>query len=97
MKRGHHFQEKKKGTIQESEEKSDNSNEEFESSQVPSSTSQQGLNGNLASVNKVLCPWSSYWVTLTSLNGALASLVSVEKAVLSCGVAIIVDQVKHLV
>ena len=54
-------QEKKKGSIQESEDESDSSNEEFESSQVPSSTSQQWLDGNLASVNKALCPAIAYW------------------------------------
>ena len=90
-------QEKKKGSIQESEDESDNSNEEFESSPVPSSTSQQWLDGNLASVNKALCPAISYWVALTTPNGAPASPISVHKALLNCGVDVIVDQVKHLV
>lgn len=90
-------QEKKKGSIQESEDESDNSNEEFESSSVPSSTSQQWLDGNLASVNKALCPAISYWVALTTPNGAPAGPISVHKALLNCGVDVIVDQVKHLV
>ena len=90
-------QEKKKGSIQESEDESDSSDEEFESSQVPSSTSQQWLDGNLASVNKALCPAISYWVALTTPNGAPASPISVHKALLNCGVDVIVDQVKHIV
>ena len=90
-------QEKKKGSIQESEDESDSSNEEFESSQVPSSTSQQWLDGNLASVNKALCPAIAYWVALTTPNGAPASPISVHKALLNCGVDVIVDQVTYLV
>lgn len=90
-------QEKKKGSIQESEDESGNSNEEFESSQVPSSTSQQWLRGNLASVNKALCPAISYWVALTTPNGAPASPISVHKALLNCGVDVTVDQVRLLV
>ena len=90
-------QEKKKGSIQESEDESDSSNEEFESSQVPSSTSQQWLDGNLASVSKALCPAIAYWVALTTPNGAPASPISVHKALLNCGVDVIVDQVTYLV
>ena len=90
-------QEKKKGSIQESEDESDSSNEEFESSQVPSSTSQQWLDGNLASVNKALCPAIAYWIALTTPNGAPASPISVHKALLNCGVDVIVDQVTCLV
>lgn len=90
-------QEKKKGSIQESEDESDSSNEEFESSQVPSSTSQQWLDGNLASVNKALCPAIAYWIALTTPNGAPASPISVHKALLNCGVDVIVDQVTYLV
>ena len=85
-------QEKKKG----SEDESGNSDEELESSQVPSSTSQQWLGGNLASVNKALCPAISYWVALTTPNGAPASPISVHKALLNCGVDVTVDQVKLL-
>ena len=77
--------EKKKGRIiQEREDESESSNEEFESSQVPSSTSQQWLDGNLASVNKALCLAIAYWVALTTPNGAPASPISVHKALLNC-------------
>ena len=90
-------QEKKKGSIQESEDESgDSDSDEFESSQVPSSTSQQWLGGNLASVNKALCPAISYWVALMTPNGAPASPISVHKALLNCGVDVTVDQVKLL-
>jgi len=51
----------------------------------------------LASVNKALCPAISYWVALTTPNGAPASPISVHKALLDCGVDVTVDQVRLLV
>ncbi|KAJ7380914.1 hypothetical protein OS493_004499 [Desmophyllum pertusum] len=65
-----------------------------DSSQVPSSTTQQWLDGNLTSVNKSLCPAISYWVALTTPNGAPASPISVHRALLNCGVEVTANQVQ---
>lgn len=81
---------------EESDDQSDQvTDEELDSSQVPSSTTQQWLDGNLTSVNKSLCPAISYWVALTTPNGAPASPISVHRALLDCGVEVTANQVKH--
>ncbi|KAJ7376359.1 hypothetical protein OS493_035102 [Desmophyllum pertusum] len=89
-------QEKKKATMyEESDDQSDQvTDEELDSSQVPSSTTQQWLDGNLTSVNKSLCPAISYWVALTTPNGAPASPISVHRALLNCGVEVTANQVQ---
>ena len=80
-------QEKKKASIIEgTAEESSESEDDDQSSQIPSATSEQWLDGSLASVNKSLCPAVSYWVALTTRNGAPASPISVHKAFLNCGV-----------
>ena len=88
---------KRKRSIPGREDESDSSDEKLESSQVPSSTSQQWLDGNLASVSKALFPAIAYWVALTTPNGAPASPISVHKALFNCGVDVIGTQVKYLV
>ncbi|XP_068759716.1 uncharacterized protein [Montipora capricornis] len=61
---------------------------------IPSSMTQQWLEGNLTSINKSLCPAISYWVALTTINGAPASPISVHKALLNCGLDVTATQVQ---
>ncbi|KAJ7394852.1 hypothetical protein OS493_000687 [Desmophyllum pertusum] len=82
-------QEKKTGSINE-----DTEDETSSSDEIPSSTTQQWFEGNLTSVNKSLCPAISYWVTLTTINGAPASPISVHKALLNCGLEVTATQVQ---
>ena len=53
-------EEKKKGSNRKVKMKVVAVTKNFESSQVPSFNSQQWLDGNLASVNKALCPAVAY-------------------------------------
>ena len=73
-------QEKKKGSINENTDAESSSEDE-----IPSSFSQQWLEGNLTNANKSLCPAIAYWVALTTVNGAPASPISVHKALLNSG------------
>ena len=73
-------QEKKKGSINENTDEESSSEDE-----IPSSFSQQWLEGNLTNVNKSLCPAIAYWVALTTVKGAPVSPISVHKALLNSG------------
>lgn len=87
-------QEKKKACIiEETTGESSLSEEDEDLSQIPSATTEQWLDGSLASVNKSLSPAISYWVALTTRNGAPASPISVHKAVLNCEVDVTAQQV----
>ena len=81
-------QEKKRGCIND-----ETDDESSSSDDVPSSITQQWLEGNLTSINKSLCPAISYWVALTTTNGAPASPISVHKALLNCGLDVTAIQV----
>ena len=81
-------QEKKEGSINENTDKKSSSGDE-----IPSSISQQWLEGNLTNVNKSLCPAIAYWVALTTVNGAPASPISVHKALLNSGLEVTATQV----
>ena len=84
-------QEKRSGCINE-----ETDNESSSGDDIPSSISQQWLEGNLTSINKSLCPAISYWVALTTINGAPASPISVHKALLNCGLDVTATQVMKL-
>ena len=84
-------QEKRSGCINE-----ETDNESSSGDDIPSSISQQWLEGNLTSINKLLCPAISYWVALTTINGAPASPISVHKALLNCGLDVTATQVMKL-
>ena len=84
-------QEKKKGSINENTDEESSSEDE-----IPSSFSQQWLEGNLTIVNKSLCPAIAYWVALTTVNGAPASPISVHKALLNSGLEVTATQVIKL-
>ena len=84
-------QEKKKGSIEES----DDSDDDGERSPVPSTQSEQMVNGNPTVVNKSLWPAINYWLALTTPNGAPANPLIVHRAVLKCGVAVTANQVSY--
>ena len=63
-------QEKKKGTIN---EESDESEDDQETSPVPRTSSQQLVNGDPTLVDKSLWPAITYWLALTTPNGAPAN------------------------
>ena len=74
-------------------DESDSRDENQDSSQIPSSITERWLEGNLTSVNKSLCPAISYWVALTTPNGAPASPIAVHKALHNCAVDVTAQQV----
>ncbi|CAH3146145.1 unnamed protein product, partial [Porites lobata] len=82
--------EKKKGNVQEESEESE---EEPEPSPVPSTSSQQWLDGSRTRVNKLLWPSLTYWIALTSLNGAPANPLVVHWTLLECGMGVTAKQV----
>ena len=84
-------QEKKNGSI--NEESEDSEGEDDEPSPVPSTFSEQLLNGNPTRVNKSLWPAITYWLALTTPNGAPANPLVVHRALLECGVAVTANQV----
>ena len=82
--------EKKKGSIN---EESEDSEEEHEPSPVPSTFSQQLLDGNPTVINKSLWPGITYWLALTTPNGAPANPLVVHRALLECGMGVKATQV----
>ena len=84
--------EKKKGSIEES----DDSDDDGERSPVPSTQSEQMVNGNPTLVNKSLWPAINYWLALTTPNGDPANPLIVHRALLKCGVAVTANQVSYV-
>ena len=82
--------EKKKGNVQEESEESE---EEPEPSPVPSTSSEQWLDGSRTRVNKLLWPSLTYWIALTSPNGAPANPLVVHRTLLECGMGVTAKQV----
>ena len=74
---------KKVSIIEETAEESSLSEKDENLSPIPSATTEQWLDGSLASINKSLFPAISYWVALTTRNGAPASSISVHKALIN--------------
>lgn len=65
----------------------------LESSQIPTSTSQQLIDGNPAVVNKSLYPAISYWLAITMPNGVPANPITVHRKLLEHGVSVKVNKV----
>lgn len=84
-------QEKRNGCINE-----ETDNESSSGNDIPSSITQQWLEGSLTNINESVCPPLSYWVALTTINGAPASPISVHKALLNCGLDVTANQVMKL-
>ena len=87
------MQEKKKGTIN---EESDDSEDDQEPSPVPRTSSQQLFDGNPTLVDKSLWPAIAYWLALTTPNGAPANPLVVHRGLLNCGVDVTAYLVKHV-
>ena len=82
----------RKGNIKENENcNSDDENQEYDS--VPSTQSEQYLDGSPTLVNKSLWPAISYWLALTTPNGAPANPLVVHRALLECGISVKASQV----
>ena len=67
--------------------------EPFTESQVSSTSSQTWISTHPAIVNKKLRPSLSYWIALTTPNGAPANPITVHRALLECGVDATASQV----
>ena len=85
-------QEKKHGCINE-----ETDDESSFGGDIPSSITQQWLEGNMTTINKSLCLAISYWVALATINGAPDSPISVHKALLNCGLDVTATQVMNVV
>ena len=82
----------KKKANDENEESEDN--EQFpDSSQVASSISQEWVTSHPKTVNQKLCPSISYWIALTTPNGAPCSPLGIHRTLLECSVDVIANQV----
>ena len=62
---------------------------------MPSTQSEQMVNGNPTVVNKSLWPAINYWLALTTPNGAPANPLIVHRALLKFGVAVTANQVSY--
>ena len=82
--------EKKKGSIN---EESEDSEEDQEPSPIPNMFSQQWLDGDPTVINKSLWPAITYWLVLTTPNGAPANPLVVHRALLECGMGVTAKQV----
>ena len=68
--------------------------EPFTESQVSSTSSQAWISTHPAVIDKKLRPALSYWIALTTPNGAPANPITVHRALLECGVSATVSQVR---
>jgi len=76
------------------EDEEGDDNEQFpDSSQVASSASQEWVTSHPTIVNQKLCPSFSYWIALTTPNGAPCSPLVIHRTLLECGVDVIANQV----
>ena len=67
--------------------------EPFTESQISSTSSQTWISTHPAIINKKLRPSLSYWIALTTPNGAPANPITVHRALLECGVDATASQV----
>jgi len=76
------------------EDEESDGNEQFpDSSQVASSTSREWVASHPTIVNQKLGPSVSYWIALTTPNGAPCSPVVIHRTLLECSVDVIANQV----
>lgn len=78
------------------DETEDDGDESFSQSQVPSTTSEEVMGGRRTMVNKKLYPAISYWIALTTPNGAPANPLVVHRALLACGTEAVANQVQSV-
>lgn len=65
-------------------------------SQTPSQVSEEWIDGHPSLVNKLLCPAITYWLALTTPNGAPANPIVVHRTLLKCGVDVEVNRVSTM-
>ena len=85
---------KKKANVE--EEGSDDADEFPDSSQFGNSTSQEWVESHATILNQKLCPCVSYWIALTTPNGAPCSSLVIHRAFLECSVDVFANQVTTL-
>ena len=61
-------------------------------SEIPS-TASQNVVGNRTLVHQKFYPAITYWIALTTPNGAPANPITVHRALLTCGVQVVANQV----
>lgn len=71
----------------------DSEDDSITPSQVSSKSSHSWLSDHPSIVNKRLRPCVSYWIAITTPNGAPANPIIVHRALLECGVEAIANQV----
>ena len=72
----------------------DSKDDSITPSQVTSTSSQTWLTNHPSIVNQKLRPSISYWIALTMPNGATANPITVNRALLECGVEAIANQAR---
>lgn len=65
-----------------------------EDSQLAGSSSQDWLANHASIVNEKMCPSVSYWIALTTPNGAPTSPLAIHRALLECRVDVFTNQVR---
>ncbi|XP_074625640.1 uncharacterized protein LOC141883884, partial [Acropora palmata] len=72
---------------------SDDIEECDEDSQLAGSSSQDWLANHASIINEKMCPSVSYWIALTTPNGAPTSPLAIHRALLECRVDVFTNQV----
>ena len=78
----------------EDHEDSDDIEECDEDCQLAGSSSQDWSANHASIVNEKMCPSVSYWIALTTPNGAPTSPLAIHRALLECGVDVFTNQVR---
>ena len=78
----------------EEHEDSDDAEECEEVSQLGGSSSQDWLANHASIINEKMCPSVSYWIALTTPNGAPTSPLAIHRALLECRVDVFTNQVR---
>ena len=65
-----------------------------EVSQLAGSSSQDWLANHVSIINEKMCPSVSYWIALTTLNGAPTSLLAIHCTLLECRMDVFTNQVR---
>ena len=89
-------QKKQRGKQKPNEEHkdSDDAEECEEVSQPGGSSSQDWLANHASIINEKMCPSVSYWIALTTPNGAPTSPLAIHRALLECRVDVFTNQVR---
>ena len=75
------------------QEESDDAEQCADVSQLAGSSSQEGLKNHASIISGKMCQGVSYWIALTTPNGAPTSPVAIHRALLECSVDVFTNQV----